>query len=196
MRSIRISACLLTLSLIAATGFASAKAQNTSNLEWQLFRPSGEEFQILIPKNPSEEISKMPYHKMELTTRLYMSGSRTGPLFAVASFSGIKSNPAAYSEFQRLNSYVDAFKEWFPEKVRGKEAKLKLTLVGDKTLNGNTGREYSLSIADLVGTAHVFATKRRFYAAVVLNTKKDEALQERFLSSFEIPEKVAEPRNK
>lgn len=194
MGSVKASACLLTLFLLLAfAGLVSAEAQTSSNLEWQLFRPAGEEFQILIPKDPVEQVSKVPYHRMELTTRLYLSGNRTGPLFAVASLSGIKSNPAAYSEFQRLNSYVDAFKQWFPEKVRGKEAKLKLTLVGEKTLNGNTGREYSLAIADLIGSAHVYATKKRFYAVIVLNTKKDEDLQERFFSSFVIPEKVNEP---
>jgi TonB family protein len=193
MGSGQASTYVLTICLLLAAGLVSAKAQTSSNLEWQLFRPEGEEFQILIPKDPVEQVSKMPYHRMELTTRLYLSGSRTGPLFAVASLSGIKSNPAAYSEFQRLNSYVDAFKDWFPEKVRGKEAKLKLTLVGEKTLNGHTGREYSLTLADLTGSAHVYATKKRFYAVVVLNTKKDEDLQDRFLSSFVIPEKVVEP---
>jgi TonB family protein len=97
-----------------------------------------------------------------------------------------------YSEFQRLNSYVDAFKNWFPAKVRSKEAIVKLTLVGEKTLNGNSGREYRLSIGDLSGTVQVYATKKRFYAAVVLDAKKDDALQERFLSSFVIPERVIE----
>ena len=108
---------------------------------------------------------------MVLRTRLYISKPKAGPILAVASISGIKSNPAAYSEFQRLNSYVDAFKDWFPEKVRTKEAKIKLNLVGERTLHGHTGREYSLTIADLAGTAHFYATRRRFYAVVSLNLK-------------------------
>jgi len=179
--------------LLGAGALFSLKAQTTPGLEWQSFQPVGEEFRILIPKNPSEEVGKYPYHRMELTTRLYMSGDKSGPLFAVASLSGIKSNPAAYSDFQRLNSYVDAFKNWFAEKVRGKEVRPKLTLVGDKTLNGHTGREYRLTIADLSGSAHVYATKRRFYAVVMLNKKEDSELQERFLSSFVLPEKIVEP---
>ena len=111
---------------------------------------------------------------------------------AVATMIGIKSNPALYSEAQRLNSYVDAFKGWFPQKIRGKDAIGKLTLAGDKTLNGHAGREYRLTIADLNGTAQVFVTRKRFYAIVVLNTKKDDALQEKFLGSFVLPEKSAE----
>jgi TonB family protein len=106
--------------------------------------------------------------------------------------SGIKANPALYTEMARVNSYVDAFKHWFPKKVRGKDAVGKLTLVGAKTLNGHNGREYRLTIGDLSGSVHVYATRRRFYAAVVLNTKKDDALTDRFLSSFFLPDKVTE----
>jgi TonB family protein len=193
MGSLQRSTRLALLLLLVAGLLVPVQAQTTSNLEFQLFRPAGEEFQILIPKDPVQEVTKFPYHRMELTTRLYMSGNRTGPLFAVASLSGIKSDPASYTEFQRLNSYVDAFKDWFPAKVRGKEAKIKLNLVGEKTLNGHVGREYSVTLVDLVGTAQVYATKRRFYAVIVLNSKKDEELQERFFSSFVIPEKVVEP---
>ena len=180
--------------LLAAMAFPSAAtAQNTNVLgEWETLRPVGEEFAILMPKSSSAETSKEPYHKMTLNTRLYLWTNPTGPVFAVSSMSGIKANPALYSEMERVNSYVDAFKQWFPKKVRGKDAVAKLTLVGPKTLNGHTGREYRITIGDLSGSARVYATRRRFYAAVVLNTKKDDALTDRFLSSFFLPDKVIE----
>ena len=38
-----------------------------------------------------------------------------------------------------------------------------------------------------------FVTRKRFYAIVSLNTKKDEALDEKFLSSFVLPERQNEP---
>jgi TonB family protein len=193
MRSIGTFALFLFL-LLAATAFTSgAQAQNTNVLgEWETLRPEGEEFAILMPKSSSAEMSKEPYHKMTLNTRLYLWTNPTGPVFAVASMSGIKANPALYSEMERVNSYVDAFKKWFPKKVRGNDAVAKLTLVGPKILNGHNGREYRLTIGDLSGSAHVYATRRRFYAAVVLNTKKDEALTDRFLTSFFLPDKVIE----
>ncbi len=180
--------------LLAATAFSSAaRAQNTNVLgEWETLRPEGEEFAILMPKSSSAEMSKESYHKMTLNTRLYLWTNPTGPVFAVSSMSGIKANPALYTEMQRVNSYVDAFKHWFPKKVRGNHAVAKLTLVGPKTLNGHAGREYRLTIGDLSGSVHVYATRRRFYAAVVLNTKKDDALTGRFLSSFFLPEKIIE----
>jgi TonB family protein len=106
--------------------------------------------------------------------------------------SGIKANPALYTEMQRVNSYVDAFKNLFAARIR-KDAVAKLTLVGEKTLQGNSGREYRLTIAELTGTAQVYATRKRFYSIVYLNAKKDDAIQEQFLSSFVLPEKIDEP---
>jgi len=146
-----------------------------------------------MPKDPTIEISKVPYHKMELNSSVYLFGGQAGPIFAVVSLFGIKSNPAAYTEMARVNSYVDAVKDIFPAKVRGKDAIAKFTLVGNKTLNGHAGREYKLTIGDLSGTAQVFATKKRFYAIIFLDTKKDDSLRDRFLSSFTLPEKIKEP---
>ncbi len=193
MRSIGTLASTLFIMLATMAFPSAARAQNTNVLgEWETLRPEGEEFAILMPKSSGAEMSKEPYHKMTLNTRLYLWTNTTGPVFAVSSMSGIKANPAMYSEMERVNSYVDAFKQWFPKKIRGKDAVAKLTLVGPKTLNGHTGREYRLTIGDLSGSAHVYATRRRFYVAVVLNTKKDDALTDRFLSSFFLPERLIE----
>lgn len=160
--------------------------------QWETLRPEGEEFSVLMPKGSTFETSKEPYHKMELNTRTYVHNTKPGPVFAVVSLSGIKSNPALYTEMQRINSYVDAFKTLFAPKIR-KDVVAKLTLVGEKTLQGNAGREYRMTIGDLSGTAQVFATRKRFYSIVYLNTKKDDAIQEEFLSSFVLPEKGAAP---
>jgi len=181
-------AMLLFATMVAARISALAQGDHS---DWQTLRPEGEEFSILMPKDPKFEESKEPYHRdMTLNTRLYLSAPPKGPVLAVVSLSGIKSTPGS-NEFLRLNSYVDAFKNWFPQKVRGKDAIAKLTLVGEQTLYGNNGREYKLVIGDLTGTARVFTTRRRFYAAVVLNTKKDDELAEQFFNSFSLPEKAA-----
>ncbi|PWT79440.1 MAG: hypothetical protein C5B44_06845 [Acidobacteria bacterium] len=180
-------------SLTAVLLFACVRgvtAQNAaSGTDWVMLSPEGEEFSISMPKQPTTETGEQTYHKMQLKTRLYLSAAKSGPVLAVASMSGIKSNPALYSEFQRLNSYVDAFKDWFPEKIGRKAAMSKLSLVSSKTLNGNEGRVYRITIGDLSGVVEVYATRKRFYAVTVLNTTKDNELQERFLSSFILPEK-------
>ena len=170
----------------------SVTAQTANWNEWETLQPEPEEFTVLMPKNSSSERATFPYHKMEITVRVYLASTANGPVVGVASFNGIKSNPALYTDFQRFNSYVDAFKTWFPSKVRPKEAVVKLTQVGNNTYNGYAGREYRMSIGDLNGTVFAYATKKRFYTIVSLNTKKDDELQQKFLSSFYLPEKPPE----
>ena len=184
---------LLVVSAFALFADESAAQDLSDRSDWEMLRPVGEEFGILMPKNSVAETSKEPYHKMTLNTRSYLWQSSAGPVFAVVSISGIKSNPAMYTEMERVNSYVDAFKRWIPKKVRPKETVARLTFLKDTTLNGNPGREYKMVLGDLSGTAHVYATRKRFYAIAALNTKKDETLTERFLSSLELPEKINEP---
>src|SRR2546425_902201 len=190
----RVALLLATMFLLLGSTplLTSVLAQTSEENDWQTLKPEGDEFTIAMPREPKIEASDEPYHRMTLHTRLYLSAPARGPVLAVASLSGIKSNAAMYTEFERLNSYVDAFKNWFPQKVRGKDAVAKLTLVTEKTLNGNPGREYRIVVGDLSGSVRVYTTRKRFYAAVVLNTKKDDALTDRFLSSFVLPEKIAE----
>jgi TonB-like protein len=188
---------LLTLLLIASSASAQVQKNPDTWAEWETITPEGEEFTVTMPKNPTTEAAKFPYHKMELNTRLYLAKSPAGPVLAVASFSGIKSNPAEYTEFARFNSYVDAFKDFFPPKVRTKDtAVTKLTLVSSRPFHGYTGRSFKLSIGELNGVLHAFVTRKRFYAVVSLNTKKDDALEEKFVSSFVLPDRPPDqPKN-
>jgi len=185
---------LLAILLLVVVDESSQAQVNGISSEWESLRPAGEEFTIQMPKNSTVETGSFPYHKMELNTRLYLSTSTSGPVLAVASFSGIKSNLALYSDFERFNSYVDAFKNWFPSKARGKDATAKLTLVSSNTFHGHPGRQYRLTVGDLNGVLQAYSTKKRFYAVVVLNTKKDDSLQERFLSSFLLPDRIEAPK--
>lgn len=193
----RLSFALLTVLLAASPLAAQAQKAADAWPEWETITPEGEEFTVTMPKNPTTESTKFPYHKMELNTRLYLAKSPAGPVLAVASFSGIKSNPAQYTEFARFNSYIDAFKDFFPPKVRTKDTAItKLTLVSSMPFHGHTGRSYKVSIGEQSGVLHAFVTRKRFYAIVSLNTKKDEKLEEKFLSSFVLPEREQEaPKN-
>ncbi len=190
MRTLRFS-LLLPAFLLALYGLVSVVAAQA--IDWENLKPEGEEFSIQMPKGSTAATGKEPYHKMELNTRFYLSQTPNGPVFAVASFSGIKSNPALYTEMQRFNSYVDAFKKLFPPKLKGKTAPVKLTLTDAKNLYGHAGREYSMSIGEASGTVQAFVTRRRFYAVVYLNPKKDDAVKDEFLSSFVLPERIDEP---
>jgi len=184
----RLHLALATLLLTALPLSAQVQKSAGTWTEWETITPEGEEFTVSMPKNPTTEAIKFPYHKMELNTRLYLAKSGTGPVLAIASFSGIKSNVG--SEFERFNSYMDAFKDFFPPKVRTKDTALtKLTLISSRPFHGHTGRSYKIAIGELNGVVHAFATRKRFYAIVSLNTKKDEALEDKFLSSFVLPDR-------
>ncbi|HKG47071.1 MAG TPA: energy transducer TonB [Pyrinomonadaceae bacterium] len=193
MHSRRLHFVLASVLLTAFALAAEAQKPAEAWAEWETLSPEAEEFSVLMPKNPTTESTTFPYHKMELNARLYMATSSAGPVLAIASLSGIKSNPAQYTEFARFNSYVDAFKSFFPAKVRSKEAPVKITLVSSRPFHGHTGRAYKITIGDLSGSVNAFVTRKRFYAIVSLNNKKDEALEEKFLSSFVLPERQADP---
>ena len=188
--------------MLAPTSFLSAQSP-VKTIEWEILRPDGQDFSVQMPKGSTAQSGKELYHKFELNTNTYISEVKNGPIFAVVSLSGIKSNPAMYTETERLNSYVDAFKNLFPPRLRGKGAVAKLTLVGEKVLLGNPGREYRLTVrtpqpgnaagvgvSELSGTARVVATRKRFYAVVFLDNKKNDEAQEQFFTSFLIPERI------
>lgn len=183
------------LAVVMLAAFAvSGQVQKSAGdwAEWETISPEGEEFTVSMPKNPTSETTKFPYHKMELNARSYLATKAGGPVFAIVSLSGIKSTPGQYSDFARFNSYIDAFKDYFPPKVRTKDtASTKLVLVSSRPFHGHTGRQYKVTIGELSGVAHAFATRKRFYVVVSLNPK-DEEMQEKFLSSFVLPERQVE----
>ncbi|HEX3254084.1 MAG TPA: energy transducer TonB [Pyrinomonadaceae bacterium] len=191
VRRLHFALAILLLSALPL----SAQVQKPADAwaEWETLSPENEEFTVLMPKNPTTETTKFPYHKMELSARLYLASSSAGPVIGVVSLSGIKSDPAQYTEFARFNSYVDAFKNFFPPKIRAKETMAKMVLVSSRPFRGYTGRSYKMTLGDLNGSVNAFVTKKRFYAIVSLNSKKDEALEEKFLSSFELPERPPDP---
>ena len=196
MHSRRLHFVLAVLLLAAFVVAAEAQKAAEAWAEWETLSPENEEFTVLMPKNPTTESTTFPYHKMEMKARLYMATSSSGPVLAITSLSGIKSDPAQYTEFARFNSYIDAFKTFFPPKVRSKETIAKMVLVSSRPFHGYTGRSYKLTIGDLNGSVNAFVTRKRFYAIVSLNNKKDDALEEKFLSSFVLPDRQPDaPKN-
>ena len=190
-RRLHWALAIVALTAIAVSGQVQKSAGDWN--EWQTLSPEGEEFTVSMPKDPTTETIKFAYHKMELNARSYLASQTSGAVLAVVSLSGIKSTPGAYSDFARFNSYIDAFKDYFPPKVRTKDTAItKLTLVSSRPFHGHTGRSYKLAIGELNGIAHAFATKKRFYVIVSLNTKTDEKLADQFLTSFVLPEREVE----
>src|SRR5215211_6764709 len=151
----------LAIALLTALPL-SAQVQKPAEVwsEWETLSPENEEFTVSMPKNPSTETVTFPYHKMELNVRVYLATSSAGPVLGIVSLSGIKSNPAQYTEFARFNSYVDAFKNYFATKVRSKETPAKLTLVTSRQFRGHGSRSYKMTLGDLSGSVDAIVTKK------------------------------------
>jgi len=178
----------------APTQPATAPAPKVVAADWETLRPEKEDFTILMPKDTTTQIAPFEYHKFQLNTRLYMSAPAAGPIVGVASIAGIKSTPGSNSDFERFNSYADAFKQFFPPKVRN-DAVPKMILTATRPFHGYTARVYKLTIGDLTGTVNAVVTRKRFYAIALLSTTKDDALEEKFISSFVIPDKPVDQPN-
>jgi len=172
----------------------AAPQKQDITLDWEILKPEKDDFSILMPKDTTTEAGTFDYHKFQLNTRLYMSTTTSVPVVGVVSMSGIKSNPASASDLERFNSYADAFKNFFAPKVR-KDVPPKMFLTTTKLFHGYTARIYKLTVGDLSGVVNAVITKKRFYAVALLNNKKDDALEDKFMSSFVIPDKPVDQPN-
>lgn len=162
----------------------------SGNKDWQKLSPRGEEFSVLLPKDSVTESRRSLYNGASVNRNVFRSQIGSRPFFAVISASGINARHTQPSDADKLDSYVDAFKYWLPEAALGKGPAARLTLVGEKSLNGNSGREYRVVVGDLSGVARAFFTGRRFYVAVVLETTQQDLLGARFFDSFVLPPKT------
>ena len=102
MKYIAFRICSLAFLGLALTSLLWAQS-SVKPMEWETLRPEGEDFSVQIPKGATAQSGKEPYHKFELNTSTYVSQLPGQPIFAVVAMSGIKSNPAMYSEMERLN---------------------------------------------------------------------------------------------
>jgi len=112
---------LMRLSLAAfvlLAGSVSVAAQaNATTAEWVMLSPEGEEFSISMPRESNERRRRADIPQMVLKTRLYLAAQKSPDrCWQLHHSVGSNPNPALYTEFQRMNSYVDAFKIGFRKK--------------------------------------------------------------------------------
>ena len=62
----------------------------------------------------------------------------------------------------------------------------KITATNDNNLEGFAGKEYSLKFGDVVGTVHVYATKKRSYVVAIVQAIANAPLRDYFLSTFSL----------
>jgi len=174
----------------ANSGSPNPEAETPLNSKWQKYSPKGEAFSVSMPKEPRSESARSVYQGSIVNRDVYRSEVGNRPFFAVMSAGGIQFRASQSYDKQMLDSYSNAFKYWLPEAVLGKARPIaELTLIGEISLNGNPGREYSVVIGDSTGIARVYVTEKRSYIIVILGASNSSDVTKNFLDSF-----VLQPR--
>ena len=146
-----------------------------SNANWQ--RVQGQGFGILLPKGAITENRRSLYNGGYVSRIVYRTPVGERPFFAVITANGINARASRPSDAEKLDSYVDAFSYWLPEAVFGKGEAARLNLIGEKTLGGNSAREYQVTLGDSTGTARAYFNGTRFFVAIALEATADQAKQ-------------------
>jgi TonB family protein len=177
------------LSLLLTAFSFPASAQQAEPV-WQKIAPPGEEFTVMLPGKPEVETSKEPYGQLTLVSTYYTLATDDGPLFMVASLTGMQTLAAMLSEKDRLKSFTDGFRESFLKVIRAKGLEAEMTYRRDLKLNGHLGMEYDMTMGAITGLARVYSTRNYFYALMIFNARAGDARSERFMTSFALREET------
>lgn len=173
-----IQACLLLLAVVL-----TAHAQPATD-KWQRIAPDDEEFTVLMPSAPQITREKKPFGQVTVTSNTYAFASIDGTLYMISSVSGIETFSAMLPDKEKLNTYAEGFWNGFLKAVRDKGLRAEATYVRELKLNGHLGGAYDVLMGDIRGLAHVYSTRKKFYALMIFNAPEDDPRIARFLDSF------------
>jgi TonB family protein len=185
MRPIRfITSVALTQAVILLLATALPASAQTAAAQWRKVAPETEEFTVLMPGAPEIETDQKPFGQMTVTSTSYTFVSDDGPIFLVASVSGLGAFTGTLPDKERMTAYAQGFWKGFLQSALDRGLKAEATRQGDLSLNGQPGAAYDVIMGEVTGVAHVYSTKKKFYAVMVFNTPKSDARINRFLDSF------------
>ncbi|HVG31873.1 MAG TPA: TonB family protein [Pyrinomonadaceae bacterium] len=185
MRPIRfITSVVFTQAVILLLATALPVLAQTATAQWRKVAPEAEEFTVLMPGAPEIETDQKPFGQMTVTSTSYTFVSDDGPVFLVASISGLGAFIGALPDKDRMNAYAQGFWKGFLQSALDRGLKAEATRRGDLSLSGQPGAAYDVTMGEVTGVAHVYSTKKKFYAVMVFNTPKSDARINRFLDSF------------
>ncbi|HEV2912535.1 MAG TPA: energy transducer TonB [Pyrinomonadaceae bacterium] len=187
MRTVRLIASLALIvqaSLFSLPVARPAAAAQTAPADWKRVAPEDEEFTVLMPEAPQIETEKEPVGQVTLTTTYYTLTSAEGLLYFITSVGGMETLTASMSDKERLATYSQGFWGGFLKGIRDRGMRAEKTYLRDLKLNGYPGEANEIIMGDLSGLAHVYATRRKFYAVMIFNAAKGDPGIERFLGSF------------
>ena len=186
MRRSLIVFCLL---IVSATGRAII-AQPGS--QWIDFAPEDRFFHVSLPHEPKVETVTATYDLLSVSGNWYTAGS-AGASYAIWSLrdhSGI-----GWDEESGLDAAADLFWQTLLKQARDTvlnnvNRRAGIAYVKELPVNPLPGREYSVVLGKLSGTAQIFVAPRRIFILLAADTADGPWERERFLSSFKVSPQV------
>jgi TonB family protein len=170
----------LSLFLLSLAPQAFAKYQNP---EWIEVSPAGESFQVSMPNQPKVEAERVGA----------VSGHRYVAPTGVATYTIWSITNANYRNDQDTDAYLDATAELLwegllksaREQLDDKARPLaRMTYVRELPPGGLPGREYTLTVGDVTGTAEFFVAHEHIYVLLAMGKPGADWPREKFFVSF------------
>jgi hypothetical protein len=158
----------------------------TVSLTWVRVAPANEEFTASMPDAPKVETEKLVVSQKPILLAYY-GLMQDDTQYAVLSVSGLQDKMADLAHILMLNFYSKLIRTSLLYEPKKYEVGMKATYERGISLNGYTGREYSIQARNSTGFWRVYRVGKKFYAVTALTTRKDKILPDRFLNSFTFP---------
>lgn len=187
MRRSLIVVCLL---IFSATGRAIVAQQGS---RWIEFAPEGKSFHISMPHEPKSEPVTATYDHLQVTGAWHTAGS-DGASYAIWSLVDLNRD-IGWGEDSYLDVAADLFWQVLLKPARDKPHNRAnrsdgIAYVKELAVNPLPGREYSVALGQLSGTAQIFVAHRRIFILLASDSAEGPWERERFLSSFKVSPQV------
>jgi TonB family protein len=156
---------------------------------WVKVSPSGEQFTVQMPGNPSKKTQKNVYGDLRVDGQIYTAVDGDAG-YAVWSFKNTNySNALPIETDEYLDACADLVWESLLKPRRDmlpQEPNIDAHMAYAGELTGTTlpGREYSITLDTTTGVTNFYVSGERIYILMVLNAPRNATETERFLKSF------------
>lgn len=158
----------LVVAILAIPVFGQTSSQTNASPAWGKYTVRDEEFSVRMPQRPAALSNRITSRSGRQIPEHVYSTYANGAVYLVVSYDR-QSLKDTFENF-RLHHCTQA----------------KITATNDNNLEGFAGKEYSLKFGEVVGTVHVYATKKRSYVVAIVQAIASAPLRDYFLSTFSL----------
>ncbi len=185
---------LLTILFLCIVSVAAQDAFAQQGPRWIDFSPADGSFHISMPHEPKLEPVTGTYDLLSVSGTWYTAGSPGG---SYAIWSLVEPNPQIGwgGEDSYLDVAADLFWQTLLKQARDTvhstvNRRAGIAYIKELPTNPLPGREYSVVLGELSGTAQIFVAQRRIFILLAADTADGPWERERFLGSFKVSQQV------